>query len=236
MGETGFMLIPVIDLMAGQVVRGIGGERGRYRPIESPLLQGAAPLDVVAAFKDLLPFRALYIADLDAIQSRPGHLRLIGEIAARHPDLELWVDAGVATDAACAELLSMDCVTCVLGSESQTGPELLEAFPNPDRLVLSLDTKGGRPLDPAGLFERPELWPARLIAMTLARVGSDAGPDLDAVGELRARRPAARVFAAGGVRDAGDVARLAAAGAAGVLLSSALHNGGLTRETLSTLA
>ena len=39
-------LIPVIDLMAGQVVRGVRGERSAYRPIRSSLCESSAPLEL----------------------------------------------------------------------------------------------------------------------------------------------------------------------------------------------
>ena len=43
------LLIPVIDLLDGQVVRGVRGERARYRPIESALCRGSEPLAVSRA-------------------------------------------------------------------------------------------------------------------------------------------------------------------------------------------
>jgi phosphoribosylformimino-5-aminoimidazole carboxamide ribotide isomerase len=68
--------------------------------------------------------------------------------------------------------------------------------------------------------------------MTLARIGSDLGPDEDQLRDLRRRAPRHDLFAAGGVRDATDLSRLALLGAAGVLLASALHNGSLTSAHL----
>ena len=61
--------------------------------------------------------------------------------------------------------------------------------------------------------------------MTLGRVGSGAGPDLDRLAAIRARAGARRLYAAGGVRDKADLAALKDAGAAGVLVASALHDG-----------
>ncbi|MBU6259009.1 MAG: nickel transporter, partial [Burkholderiales bacterium] len=95
--------------------------------------------------------------------------------------------------------------------------------------VLSLDRRDGRRLDRAGCWDAPELWPARVIAMTLERVGADAGPDLDTLRELRARAPASALIGAGGIRDAADLAQAAAAGAEGWLVASALHEGRLAR-------
>jgi hypothetical protein len=59
-------IIPVMDLMAGQVVRGIAGRRAEYRPLVSPLCGSSAPLEVARAFRGL-GFSEMYLADLDAI-------------------------------------------------------------------------------------------------------------------------------------------------------------------------
>ena len=39
-------ILPVIDLMGGQVVRGVAGRRDQYRPVVSRLTPSSAPLDV----------------------------------------------------------------------------------------------------------------------------------------------------------------------------------------------
>jgi phosphoribosylformimino-5-aminoimidazole carboxamide ribotide isomerase len=63
--------------------------------------------------------------------------------------------------------------------------------------------------------------------MTLGRVGSDAGPDIERLTRLRRLAPAHRIFAAGGVRDQSDLDQLAGLGIAGALVSTALHRGTL---------
>ena len=93
--------------------------------------------------------------------------------------------------------------------------------------MLSLDRRDGQRLDPAGCWDRPALWPARVIVMTLERVGADAGPDLDTLRELQARAPEVSLIGAGGIRDGADLERARAAGAAAWLVASALHDGRL---------
>src|SRR5262249_61282863 len=103
------------------------------------------------------------------------------------------------------------------------------------RIILSLDFAGDRFLGPA---EHPEpgLWPARVIVMTLARVGSGAGPDLTRLHQVRSQNPGRRIYAAGGVRDATDLRGLSAAGAAGVLVATALHDGRIGHTDLARFA
>jgi len=73
------------------------------------------------------------------------------------------------------------------------------------------------------LLNDPEFWPEHVIAMMLARVGSLQGPDFDQLSTLMLRAPHKKLYAAGGIRGAHDLARLAHAGAHGALLASALH-------------
>ena len=70
----------------------------------------------------------------------------------------------------------------------------------------------------------------------LARVGGTAGPDLRRLRGVRAQAPGRRVYAAGGVRGAKDLAELRAVGCAGVLLASALHDGRLGSGELARIA
>jgi phosphoribosylformimino-5-aminoimidazole carboxamide ribotide isomerase len=231
-----FEVIPVVDLMGGVVVHARAGERDRYRPLEgSRLCASAAPEAVVAGQLALHPFRRLYIADLDAIRRQGGHAGTVAELARAFPGLELWVDAGVDDARGVDAALAQAGVRPVLGSESQTGTALLESLRSEPRLVLSLDRRGAEPLGPRALLEQVELWPADVIVMTLARVGSGAGPDLAALREVLDRAQGRRVWAAGGVRDAADLAALRDLGCAGALVATALHDGRLTREDLARL-
>lgn len=219
-----FEIIPVIDLMGGVVVHARAGQREQYRPLTgSRLCDSPEPEAVVAGLLALHPFRRLYIADLDAIAKRGGHGEAIAGLAGRFPELELWVDAGVADEAALAEVERTG-ARGVIGSESQVDARLVGSHADS---IFSLDMRGAERLDPAGLFERPELWPRDLIVMTLARVGSGKGPDTGALGGVLARARGRRIWAAGGVRDLGDLQELRRIGCAGVLAATALHDGRL---------
>ena len=82
-------------------------------------------------------------------------------------------------------------------------------------------------------LQRPGL--RELIVLDLARVGSGAGPDVGAVARIHAAFPDLELLAGGGVRDAGDLRALRAAGAAGALVSTALHGGVIGRRELAEL-
>ena len=86
---------------------------------------------------------------------------------------------------------------------------------------------------PSELLAEPGLWPEFVIAMTLARVGSGAGPDIDRLAALRAAAPGRKIFAAGGVRDFSDIESLALAGIRGALVATSLHDGRLGPDDIA---
>lgn len=225
-------IIPVIDLKGGIVVHARRGDRANYRALATPFARSAAPLAVVDGLLAYRDFTQLYIADLDAIAGGTAHHDVITAIATRHPTLRLWLDAGLRTVAQCAALPRLANIDLVLGSESidhLADYAALCAHLPATRRVLSLDrgADGGR-LGCAGLFDDVALWPARVIHMTLARVGSGGGPDFDGLAALRAHAPHCAFYAAGGVRDDHDLHALAAQGVAGALVATALHEGRVT--------
>jgi phosphoribosylformimino-5-aminoimidazole carboxamide ribotide isomerase len=232
-----FAIVPVLDLKGGQVVHARAGERARYRPIRTPLATGSEPPAVLDGLLSLAPFRRVYIADLDAIEGQGDHRAVVAALAYRYPHLDFWLDGGFAGVAA-AMAAQAERVAPVLGSESL--PDTAALSDAVGRLgrsncVLSLDYRGERFVGPAAIEASAELWPDHIIAMTLSRVGSGAGPDIARLAALRQSAGARQLFAAGGVRDAGDIERLAAMGVAGALVASALHDGRLTRAVLAPL-
>ncbi|MGE7414185.1 HisA/HisF-related TIM barrel protein [Methylobacterium tarhaniae] len=219
-------VVPVLDLRGGVVVRARAGDRARYAPIVTPLSPGPAPADVARGLLSAWPARRLYVADLDAIMDgAPPDLGALRAIAASCPGVELWVDAGFATEDGVAAFLAAGLGRPVLGSESQADAVLVRRIGA--RAVLSLDSRDGVPMGAAELHEDASAWPPEVIVMTLSRVGSGAGPDLAGLGALKARSPRTAFYAAGGLRGPEDLPALEEAGAAGVLVASAIHDGRL---------
>lgn len=225
-------LIPVIDLMGGAVVHARRGERHSYRPIVTPLCEGAQPMDVARALLELAPFGTLYIADLDAIAGKAGHDDVISRLKGRFPDLDIWVDAGEADDVALTRRRAAELARPVAGTETMKSFEMGQVALGSGPAVLSLDYGPEGARGPAEFHHQAELWPEAVIVMTLLRVGAGDGPDYDRLSDILARAGERRVYAAGGVRNADDLQRLADLGVAGVLLASALHDGRLSREDL----
>ena len=246
-------LIPVIDLLRGQVVRGMGGDRQNYRPIESLLCKSSDPVTVARILCEHCDARQLYIADLNALMGGAAQIDVLRSVLEALPQTELWLDAGFADAPGARELLAQlqpvdGRVVPVFGSESLASRVALEAcFASPharsgnapharqgnalhepadftQRAVLSLDRRGGQRLDAALCWDAPALWPKRVIVMTMERGGSQAGPDLDTMRTLRRNSPGTWFVGAGGVRNAADLARATDAGADAWLVASALHD------------
>jgi phosphoribosylformimino-5-aminoimidazole carboxamide ribotide isomerase len=228
-------IIPVLDLKDGQVVRAQMGQRDSYRAIVTPLNAGSDAVAVAEGLRTLFPFPTFYIADLDAIEGRAPNSEAIARLATMPDAPELWVDAGIADAQILAATLAEPSFCPVLGSESQRDDSLLKRFRGHTGLILSLDFFDHGFRGPAALLDQPDLWPQRVIVMTLAKVGSAAGPDFSRLREIKVKAGSRSVVAAGGVRDEADIRALSSLGIEAALVATSLHNGMLTAKQLALL-
>ena len=226
-------VIPVLDLRDGVAVRAQMGTRHQYQPIVSPLSPTSDPVDVMRGLLTVHPFTTFYLADLDAIEGTGDNAPVLRRLRAAFPALALWVDSGVADVAAAQRWLGADAGHLVVGSESQKDMALVRQVADQDRVVLSLDFRGDAFQGPPELLRDAAAWPRRLIVMTLALVGSGAGPDLDRLSAIRDVAAGRDIYAAGGVRDSADLAVLSRAGIAGALVATSLHDGRLRGDDIA---
>ena len=225
-------IIPVLDLRGGIVVRARMGQRDQYWPLESPLSPTSDPVDVMRGLYSVHPFRTFYVADLDAIMGTGNNEAVLRRLQAEFPAAMFWVDNGVSDPSSAWNWLDAGLGHLVVGSESQQDIALVQCLSAHDRVVLSLDFRDQAFLGPAALLDGVTSWPRRLIVMTLARVGSGAGPDLDRLSTIRKIAAGRDIYAAGGVRDSADLAVLKRAGISGALVATSLHDGRLTGSDL----
>jgi HisA/HisF family protein len=216
-------LVPVIDLAAGIVVRGVRGERQRYRPIISQLRAGHDPVDIAVALVEYCAADTVYVADLDAIRGGSVQQDALARIAAALPGCTLWLDAGFRRVSDAAHVRA-DNIEPVFGSESLADSGELQLLRDRTDALLSLDQRGGVPMDPAGCWRREDCWPSRVIVMTLDRVGAGSGPDLATLAAVRQRAGGRALIGAGGVRSVEDLRAAQDAGATAWLVASALHD------------
>jgi phosphoribosylformimino-5-aminoimidazole carboxamide ribotide isomerase len=236
--------LPVIDLLHGQVVHAVRGQRGNYRPIRSVLCTTADAYDVAHAFASKLHCSEVYVADLNAIQSGPVQWEALNAI--HRAGVRIWLDAGLADSAQVQSLterlllLGIHSASIVIGLETWRDPDELQSLVQnvgAARLVFSLDLHAGIPLtastrwplDATAIAQRAcDAGFQRILLLDLAQVGTGEGPSTAGLcRSLKAKWPYLQLIAGGGVRDAADCQALTDAGCDVVLVATALHSGAL---------
>jgi phosphoribosylformimino-5-aminoimidazole carboxamide ribotide isomerase len=229
-------IIPVIDLKEGLVVHARGGNRSLYQPVHrsSALIRHSSePQTVLDSLMSFYPFRTIYIADLNAIIGHGDHAGQISDLARLNPTVEFWIDSGCCQTKLPIENNS-NCIT-VLGSESQQDAPDATHLQKAADFILSLDFKLNSAIGHPDWFERSDLWPDRIILMTLGHIGANAGPDFDKMNWYTSKYEKKYWVAAGGVRHVTDLRRLAESGGQAALIASALHAGSLTPMDIENL-
>jgi phosphoribosylformimino-5-aminoimidazole carboxamide ribotide isomerase len=235
-------ILPVLDLLQGVVVRGVGGRRDEYRPVVSRLVDTPDPLSVARAFGDRLGLTRLYVADLDAILHERPNEEVYRLLAAE--GFELLIDAGLRSVASAEVILAAGGAKVVVGLETWPAPEDLARLcenVGPERVIFSLDLKLGEPLgdlsrwhtfDPLAIaLQAVQAGVSQIIVLDLAQVGTGTGVTTsDVCRRLLERSLGLSLITGGGVRDVSDLNRLAGLGIDGVLVASAIHDGRITRE------
>jgi len=237
-------IIPVIDLMKGEVVQAMRGDRTNYRPVQSLLARDAQPLSVARALQDVTGCDEFYIADLDAIMGGQPQWNVVREMASGiRPKLTL--DAAIADTAKAMKAIEAGAERAIVCSETlqdlDASSAIRSALPA-ERLLFSIDVVKGRvrsrcpalhdadPLAALDLMAR-QGW-SQFIILTLDLVGTGDGPAWSLVEEASSRFPELSIIAGGGVRTPQDLQQLASMNVSGVLIATALHRGWITPQDL----
>ncbi len=232
-----------MDLLGGEVVHAVGGERERYEPVESVLVDSSHPLFVSSKFEEM-GFGELYVADLDSIQKKGDNLEALEEIMEKC-GIKPMVDAGFESADDAKKYVDSGLDKIVLATETLRGfKEVRKAKSKYDvEVVASLDIKDDDVISGSGYFERPiseiadrfeEFGADELILLDLGRVGSSGGPNLELLNRV-SECTEIELLVGGGIRDAEDIRRLKEAGASGVLIATALHSGAVKWEDVEDL-
>ncbi len=143
-------VIPVMDLLNGKVVQGIGGRRNEYQPISNSVVTSSAELyEVARAFKEKIGLNWFYIADLDRIQSTKNknfnREKLVN--LAKSQQYNISLDAGCKTIEDVREIAEWNVNQIIMGTETLDSLEILSEAVNhfgPDKIMLSIDIKSGK--------------------------------------------------------------------------------------------
>jgi phosphoribosylformimino-5-aminoimidazole carboxamide ribotide isomerase len=223
-------IIPVIDLKDGVVVHAQQGVRERYQPINTNLCQSSDVYQVIEAFLGVYDFDTIYIADLNAITHQGDHDCLITDVLTSFPHIQFWIDRGYQR-----YKKYPGNYLPVLGSECYSDETVIELKAFNNHFILSLDYSISEALGAKSLFSDLDLWPETIIIMTLNRVGSNQGPDLDKLNWFCRQYPHKHFIAAGGIRNTADLLALKQVGVQQALIASALHSGAIGRKHIKNL-
>lgn len=239
-------VIAAVDLLHGQVVRGIAGNRGDYRPIQTMLCATSEPVDVINALRQECGIGEFYIADLDAILQGQRNWKFYEFL--EKEGLKFWLDAGLRSFQQLRELSSCGIRRIVIGLETWSGLHdlklgLMEYKAN---IMFSLDMKGGQLLNQSVTWDgltpdelvlqlsQTEL--KELFLLDLATVGTGKGlPTISLLRQAKSLKNDWQIITGGGVRGLQDLYDLKENGADGCVLASALHDGSISREQLLEL-
>ncbi|MEF8840117.1 MAG: 1-(5-phosphoribosyl)-5-[(5-phosphoribosylamino)methylideneamino]imidazole-4-carboxamide isomerase [Haloarculaceae archaeon] len=231
-----FEVVPAVDVQDGQVVQLVGGERGTGKRYGDPV---EAAERWVEAGAD-----TLHLVDLDGAfegdrANGPAIERVVEAVDER---VGVQVGGGIRTPQDARSLLDSGVDRVILGTAAVEEPDVVAEISDthPGSVLVSLDAKGGEVvvsgwtegtgLDPAEVATRYEDLDAGGILFT----------DVDVEGRLEGVRtdPVRRlveavsipVVASGGVATLADVRALAEAGAAAVVVGTALYEGRFTLQ------
>jgi phosphoribosylformimino-5-aminoimidazole carboxamide ribotide isomerase len=229
-----FEVVPAVDLEDGEVVQLVQGERGTERRYGDPVEAGRRWIDQGA--------RTLHVVDLDgAFDGERANADAIDRLLSA-VDIPVQLGGGIRTREDALALLERGVDRVILGTAAVRDPDIVAdvADEHPDGAMVSLDAKDGEVvvegwtegtgLDPAEAAARYEDLGAAAILFT----------DVDVEGRLAGVRtePVVRlveavdvpVVASGGVAAVEDVVALRDAGAAAVVVGSALYEGAFTLD------
>ncbi len=225
-------IIPVIDVLKGQVVLAQGGQRADYPLLTSVLTQSTEPAAVIADLLAFHRFKTLYMADLDSIEGAPLDRQFYQRLAQQFPDVQIWLDAGIRTAQQLKKQPPADNIRWVAGSETLP---CVYAAAEMDDWILSLDFRHGELLGDERWLTDKAVWPFQVIVMDLDAVGRSMGPGYSRLKPLIGKHPQQQWIASGGIRDNQDLQQLSAMGISAVLLASALHKGYISATDLAGL-
>jgi phosphoribosylformimino-5-aminoimidazole carboxamide ribotide isomerase len=224
----GFATIPAVDILDGRAVRLLRGDYGRVE------LEAGDPLALVRQAASFSP-PLVHVVALGAARDGGAPLDLARSVVQAAGAVPVQLGGGVRTPDDVAALLEAGVSRVVVGTAA-FGPMPLRELVS-DRVAVAIDVADGV-VRTNGWLESTELTTARalercseagvatVICTAIDRDGTRAGPDLELLREVRAGFDGC-VLAAGGIRDAADVAAVRALGLDGIVVGRAWLDGTL---------
>ena len=227
-------IIPVIDILNGEVVHAKGGTRKLYQPLKSPLFSSSKSIKIIKKLEQI-GFSRVYIADLDSIMNNQTNYDLFDQIQSTS-NVELIVDAGIINNDMILLLFKKNIEKVIIATETLSSVKFLkDAIKNfgNDRIILSLDMANKKIVNkinlrnekkPVAFLKSLEIFGiSQAIILDLDRVGSERGVDAVFIKNIISKIKL-EVFIGGGIRSISDLILLNKLGVKGVLIGTALYS------------
>jgi len=224
-----FEVVPAVDMQDGEVVQLVQGERGTETQYGDPVEAARRWVDEGA--------RTLHLVDLDgAFEGERANAPAV-EAILDAVDVPVQLGGGIRSQADALDLLDRGVDRVILGTAAVEDPDIVAdvSEKHPGSVMVSLDAKDGEVvvsgwtegtgLDPAEAAARYEDLGAGAILFTDVDVeGQLAGVQTDLTRRV-VEAVDVPVVASGGVASLDDVRALREAGAAAVVVGTALYEG-----------
>ena len=223
-----FATIPAVDVLDGRAVRLL---RGDYDRVE---VEAGDPLALVRRAATFAP-PLVHVVALGAARDGGAPLELARSVVEAAGSVPVQLGGGVRSPEDVAALIGVGVSRVVVGTAAFGRTPLREFVSG--RVAVAIDVADGI-VRTNGWLESSELTTARalercddagvatVICTAIHRDGTRSGPDLELLREVRARFGGC-VLAAGGIRDAADVAAVRELGLDGVVVGRAWLDGTL---------
>jgi phosphoribosylformimino-5-aminoimidazole carboxamide ribotide isomerase len=229
---SAFEVIPAVDMQDGEVVQLVQGERGTEKRYGDPVEAAERWVEAGA--------RTLHLVDLDGAFDGERENAAAVEAIVDAVDVPVQLGGGIRTTEDALALLDRGVDRVILGTAAVETPDIVREISDrrPGSVVVSLDAKGdevvvsgwteGTGLDPVEAAARYEDSGAGGILFTDVDVeGRLAGVRTERIERLT-DAVEIPVIASGGVATLSDVRACRAAGAAAVVVGTALYEGAFT--------
>ena len=227
------ILLPAVDVAAGQAVRLLQGEAGTETSYGDPL-QAALGWQSAGA-------EWIHLVDLDAAFGRGSNADLLAKVV-RKLDVAVELSGGIRDDPSLAAALRTGCERVILGTAALEQPDWVRGViaDHDERIAVGLDvrgtrlaargwtTEGGELTDVLGRLERDGC--RRYVVTDVTRDGTLTGPNLALLRQVCARTQSP-VIASGGVSELADlraIASLTPIGVDAAIIGKALYAGRFT--------
>ena len=224
-----FEVIPAVDVQDGEVVQLVGGERGTGKRYGDPVEAAERWIEAGASTLHLVDLDGAFEGDRVNAAAIEAVVGAVGESTA------LQLGGGIRTAEGARDLLEAGIDRVILGTAAVEDPDIVADIDDthPGSVVVSLDAKEGEVvvsgwtegtgLDPAEAAARYEALGAGAILFTNVDVeGQLEGINREAVAAV-VDAVDIPVIASGGVASVDDVVALQQAGAAAVVVGTALY-------------